>query len=77
MLMNGSKQFVEAAHNMKKQLGKIAGEEIQRMDENTLKTIQSVLGFIDAATIIVDEQQKALTEIDAKLEKLNNLLEKM
>lgn len=69
--MNGSEKYNKAANDLKKLMVKQASEEIQTMDEDTLKAIQAVLGFIDATESIIAEQEEALKTID---EQLNELL---
>lgn len=68
--MNGSKKYNEAANDLKKLMVKQASEEIQTMDEDTLKAIQAVLGFIDATESIIAEQEEALKTIDDQLNEL-------
>lgn len=75
LFMEGSEKYSEAAQKMKKQLSSLAGEEIQTMDENTLKTIQAVFGFIDAAEVIIAEQQRALQTVNSKLDELLRIVE--
>lgn len=70
LTMNGREKYAEASTNVKKILGSMACEEIQTMDESTLKTIQAVFGFLDAAEEVIAEQEKALKQIDSKLDEL-------
>ena len=69
--MNGSEKYNKAANDLKELMAKQASEEIQTMDEDTLKAIQAVLGFIDATESIIAKQEEALKTID---EQLNELL---
>ena len=70
LYMEGSKKMKEASDNLKTMLKREAVNDLETMDEITLKTIQSVFSFIDAANDIIEEQETALKSIDEKLDKL-------
>lgn len=76
-IIGGMIMLKESLENFKKEeerltvvLKKEATKDIESMDSDTFEAIQAVFGFMKASTDLIEEQTKALDQMNEKLDKL-------
>lgn len=72
--MKGSELILDAGERLKSVFRRAASEDLESLSQNELEVFQAMARYINAATEVVIEREKALKQIDDKLDELNKLL---
>ena len=70
MLNEKMYNFENAANKLRCDIKFAASEDIDNMDDNSFRTLQSVLRFMDASTELIIEQTKVISNMEKKIEEI-------
>ena len=70
----GREQMKKATERFKSCMKKAAGEEIDTLSGDSLELYQTAIQMIDAANLVIADQENALEAINEKLDEMNKLL---
>lgn len=70
MLKERLERFEEAEKELRNNLKYAAGEDIENMDDETLRAVRSVFKFMDASAKLITEQTKAIDNMNRKIDEI-------